>query len=129
MAPDDVLRRVLAALSTRNWQETVAPWLESALIEEGRVRSDYVALRPFDVSSLRLSKPLVRGTQAKILVSTNSDSTPYLARLSLLADGQWRLRSFDYQCPACFGAGVLGDHPDWELCFSCGATGWGDVDF
>ena len=127
MTPDDVLKRILAALSTRNWQETVAPWLESSLTEGSYVRSDYIALRPFDMSKLRLSEPLVRGPRAKVLVSTEAHSTPFMATLSLGADGSWRLRSFDYQCPACFGTGVLGDHPEWELCVSCGAKGWGDV--
>jgi len=128
MTPDDVIRSVLATLSTPAWQEAVAPWLESPLTEGSRVRSDYIALRPFDLSELRLSKPIVRGSLAKVLVSTKADSMPFMATLSLGVDGQWRLRSFDYQCPACFGTGVLGDHPDWELCVSCGGKGWGDVD-
>lgn len=129
MAPEDILRRILAAdVSSRNWEETVGPCLEPS----GKpwiILSDYIAALRLEPSGLRLSEPMIRGPRAKVLVSAKGDSGPFMATLSLGADGQWRLRSFDYQCPACFGCGVLGDHPNWELCVSCGATGWGDDNF
>jgi hypothetical protein len=130
MAPEDVLKHILtSAVSTQNWQETVGPWLESSPAGKWIILSDYIAALRLNASSLRLSPPMVRGSTAKILVSAKGDSTPFMAKLFLRADGQWRLGSFDYQCPACFGDGVLGNYPDWELCVSCGATGWGDDSF
>jgi len=124
MTPDNVLRQILAAVSTEdNWQQTVAPWLESSLSDGTRIRAEYVHLQTFDMSNLTLSQPFVDGPQAKILVS--SRSLPYLAILWGGGDGEWRLRSFEFQCPAYFGTGVLGNHPDWEICGSCGGSGWG----
>jgi len=141
MTPENVLRQILSAVSTKdNWHPAVSPWLESSLSDgtripdkyvglqpslcDGtRIRAEYVHLQTFDMSKLTLSQPFVDGPQAKILVS--SRSLPYLAILWRGADGQWRLRSFEFQCPACFGNGVLGNHPDWEICGSCGGSGWG----
>jgi len=137
MTPDTVLRQILAAVLTEdNWQQTVAPWLESSLSDgtvspwpasslgDGtRIREAYAHLRSFDMLNPRLSQPFVDGSQAKILVS--SRSLPYLAILWQGADGQWRLRSFEFQCPMCFGTGVVGDDHDGEICGSCGGSGWG----
>jgi hypothetical protein len=123
MTPEMVLRRILAAMSTEHWQETIAPWLEVPLTDASRLRAQYVGLQTLDTRPARLSEPFVNGPEARVLVS--SRSLPYLAILCRDAAGQWRLRSFESQCPACFGTGVLGDHPDWSICISCGGTGWG----
>jgi len=71
MTPDNVLRQILAAVSTEdNWQQTVAPWLESSLgdgtpipekyvglqssLSDGtRIRQEYVDLRPFRTRAVR----------------------------------------------------------------------------
>jgi hypothetical protein len=143
MTPDNVLRQILTAVSTEdNWEQTIAPWLESSLgdgtripdkyvglqpsLSDGtRIRQEYVDLQPFDMSKLRLSQSFVDGPQAKILVSSKGESLPVLAILWRSPDGQWRLRSFEFQCPVCFGTGVLGNHIDWEICDACGGSGWG----
>jgi len=104
MTPENVLRQILAVLTEYNWHQTVAPWLESSLSDGTRIPEEYVGLQP----------------QAKILVS--SRSLPYLAILWRGADRRWRLRSFEFQCPACFGTGVLGHHPDWEICGASGGS-------
>jgi hypothetical protein len=125
MTPDNVLRQILAAVSTDHWQETVAPWLEAPLNDGTRVRAQYIDLQTLDTPNPKLSEPFINGPEAKVLVS--SRSLPYLAILSRDANEEWRLRSFESQCPACFGTGVLGDHPDWNICLSCGGTGWGAI--
>jgi len=126
MTPDNVLRQILTAVSTEdNWEQTIAPWLESSLDDGTRIRQEYVDLQPFDMSKLRLSQSFVDGPQAKILVSSKGESLPVLAILWRSPDGQWRLRSFEFQCPVCFGTGVLGNHIDWEICDACGGSGWG----
>jgi len=126
MTPDNVLRQILTAVSTEdNWEQTIAPWLESSLGDGTRIRQEYVDLQPFDMSKLRLSQSFVDGPQAKILVSSKGESLPVLAILWRSPDGQWRLRSFEFQCPVCFGTGVLGNHIDWEICDACGGSGWG----
>jgi hypothetical protein len=130
MTAHDALRRILAAVSNgTNWQETVAPFLEVSLLKNGRIRPEYVGLRAFDLSSIVLSQPVVHGPRAKVVVSAETESLPYLAVLHRREDESWRLQSFEYQCPICFGTGVQGHHLNWEVCPPCGGTGWGNDEF
>jgi hypothetical protein len=130
MTPNQVLGQILTMIASHpNWQEAIAPWLESPLRDGQNVRPQYAALRAFRDSDVNLSEPLIYEDRAKIAVSSKDASLPFMAILSADPDRQWRLRAFESQCPACFGEGVLGDHPKWELCVSCGATGWGVADF
>lgn len=69
------------------------------------------------------SKELVIGDEAKVLVYDSKESEyPNLATLIRSSDGEWRLKSFLFQCVSCFGVGVLSDG---NPCNTCGATGWG----
>jgi len=81
--------------------------------------------RPFGEFSIQ-SKELVIGNTAKVLVYDSADSQyPNLAILSRSDEGEWRLKKFLFQCASCFGTGVLLNDP----CDTCGATGWGLVDW
>jgi hypothetical protein len=130
MTPNQVLGHIVTTIASHtNWQEAIAPWLESPLTDGQKVRPEYAALRAFKDSDVNLSEPLIYEGRAKIVLSSRDASLPFMAVLSADPGDQWRLRAFESQCPACFGEGVLGYHPKWEICFSCGATGWGLADF
>jgi ribosomal protein S27AE len=122
MTPDNVLRQILATVSTKGDWESLSG--RGRRLVTGRVFEQNADLRTFDMLNPRVSEPFVDGPQAKI-VSSKRDTLPCLATLRRGADGEWRLRSFEWQCPACFSAGVLGNHLDWEICGSCGGSRWG----
>lgn len=119
MTPTERLGQALRA-----WRlDRTEPVAEVKARLRGLITSDFEDADLLNVpkrSFLRMSRPLVRGNEAKVLVYDSADPTPYLA--TLVRDGdQWCLRSFKFQCHICFGTGIERQ----ELCVSCGATGWG----
>jgi len=83
--------------------------------------------RPFGTFSI-FSKVLIIGDVAKVVVfdSAERQGVPNLAVFKREEDGLWRLDKFLFQCVSCFGTGILFDD---NPCDTCGATGWGLVDW
>jgi hypothetical protein len=80
--------------------------------------------RPLDIEQFKLSAEILWEDQAKILITRSGEPLPYMAHLQKHNE-EWRLRAFLFQCPGCFGTGVILDEP----CGCCGAKGWGGADF
>jgi hypothetical protein len=120
-------------------QEIMAKWpdknegLDRESLEEkffGYLADDFdfsnFANRPSGTFSV-FSNVLLIGATAKILVyDTQYPEYPSLAVLKRTDDGRWRLKAFLFQCLSCFGTGILSPI---EPCGTCGATGWGLVDY
>jgi hypothetical protein len=102
------------------------PFLEQELLGGHHWKTECAALSTIDVIGLKFSNELHYEDQVKILVSTSASALPEIAHLTLGKTGEWKLRSLLFQCPACFGSGILSET---ELCSSCGAKGWGTVNF
>jgi hypothetical protein len=68
------------------------------------------------------SAALVYEDAACVLVFDTADTDwPHRAILVRTPDNRWLLKSFEFECPACFSTGVLDKQP----CYLCGAHGWG----
>ncbi len=98
-----------------------------------RASSDVTALADlvtpgFDIAGLEWlhSDPAtlqsVSWVENQLVIAFKYSSTDYPFRCTFASDelGRWRLTSFEYGCPACFGDGLLND----STCSICNGTGY-----
>lgn len=127
MTPLIVLQEIMARWPGRNddsSEESLKERLSGYLADDFEF-SD-LANRPDGAFSI-FSKALLIGRMAKILVyDTKLPDYPNLAVLQKTDDGRWLLKAFLFQCLSCFGTGILSPE---EPCGTCGATGWGLVNY
>ena len=90
----------------------------------GFTTNDFSALGQYSPQAEVLDV-IVHDDEARMLI-TEYPNAPALATLLRESDGTWKVDSFSFECPVCFGRGL---EEDDRLCRSCGATGWGALSF
>ncbi len=69
------------------------------------------------------------GAEAKYVVVDSGepgpvkDRSPFMATLRVGPDGEWYLASLLFECPSCFGTGIVPEN--LSPCETCGSSGWG----
>jgi hypothetical protein len=125
----DTLREILILVCQSNGsskvpQSQIARFLAPGTSVKGLTFPSSYSHGSLDIKQFKLSGEIAWEDQAKVLVTREGHPLPWMAHLEL-HQGQWCLRSFLFQCPGCFGSGVIVDEP----CGCCGAKGWGGADF
>lgn len=116
--PEAILHKLISYLSDfKNDKKLIKLSLPNYFTSEAEI---YPLIR-INVNEAAISKALILDEEsAKVIVY---DPHPHLA-IFQRAQERWQLDLFLYQCPSCFGTGILFDD---SPCDVCGGTGWGEL--